>query len=383
MIPQSNEAEPYTLFEAGQVRPLALSPAGDRLYAVNTPDDRLEIFDITQNKLNLLASIPTGSRPVAVAALDDRFVWVVNHLSDSVSVVDASLDPPRVVRTHWVGDEPRDIVIAGPKRRRAFIATAHRGQNNPVDPELNTPGVPRCDVFVFDADELGDEPGGEPLTILSLFGDTPRALATSPDGSSVYVAVFFSGNRTTTVAVSPLIDTLDGGDTPESRLPKPEPSANVEGIPAPETGIIVTNEGDAWVDEAGTDYSQWIPFSLPDRDIFVIDANAETPAETESIVGVGSTIFNLAIHPKSGALFVSNFEARNAVRFAGRGELGTTLKGHPVDDRITIVASDRQLRHRLLNKHLDRTPNATIADSEAAKSLSYPLEMALNSDGSE
>ena len=30
-------------FESGHVRPLALSPAGDRLFAVNTPDNRLEI----------------------------------------------------------------------------------------------------------------------------------------------------------------------------------------------------------------------------------------------------------------------------------------------------------------------------------------------------
>ena len=41
--------------------------------------------------------------------------------------------------------------------------------------------------------------GGDPLAIVTLFGDTPRALATSPDGSSVYAAVFHSGNRTTTV----------------------------------------------------------------------------------------------------------------------------------------------------------------------------------------
>jgi hypothetical protein len=30
-------------FESGHVRPLALSPAGDRLFAVNTPDNRLAI----------------------------------------------------------------------------------------------------------------------------------------------------------------------------------------------------------------------------------------------------------------------------------------------------------------------------------------------------
>ena len=33
-------------FESGQVRPLAMSPNGTRLFAVNTPDNTLEIFTI-------------------------------------------------------------------------------------------------------------------------------------------------------------------------------------------------------------------------------------------------------------------------------------------------------------------------------------------------
>ena len=36
----------FVAFESGQVRPLALSPDGTRLFAVNTPDNRLEIFDV-------------------------------------------------------------------------------------------------------------------------------------------------------------------------------------------------------------------------------------------------------------------------------------------------------------------------------------------------
>jgi hypothetical protein len=37
-------------------------------------------------------------------------VWVINHLSDPISiVVDVSSTPPRVIRTLLVGDEPRDI----------------------------------------------------------------------------------------------------------------------------------------------------------------------------------------------------------------------------------------------------------------------------------
>ena len=36
----------FVTFESVAVKPLALSPDGSRLYAVNTPDNTLEIFDV-------------------------------------------------------------------------------------------------------------------------------------------------------------------------------------------------------------------------------------------------------------------------------------------------------------------------------------------------
>src|SRR5215510_6543831 len=82
----------FTLFESGQVRPLALSPSGKFLFAVNTPDNRLEVFKVGASGLVHRGSVPVGLEPVAVAALSDDEVWVVNHLSDSVSVVRLSDD---------------------------------------------------------------------------------------------------------------------------------------------------------------------------------------------------------------------------------------------------------------------------------------------------
>jgi hypothetical protein len=40
-------ARDYWLFESGPVRPLAMSHDGQRLYAANIPDGKLEIFAIT------------------------------------------------------------------------------------------------------------------------------------------------------------------------------------------------------------------------------------------------------------------------------------------------------------------------------------------------
>jgi len=120
------QAPDFIEFESGQVRPLAMSADGSRLFAVNTPNNALEIFSITASGLTLTARVPVGLEPVAVAVRDASEVWVVNHLSDSVSVVSLS-GTPHVTRTILVGDEPRDIVFAGPRRSRAFITTAHRG----------------------------------------------------------------------------------------------------------------------------------------------------------------------------------------------------------------------------------------------------------------
>jgi YVTN family beta-propeller protein len=189
----------FTTFESGQVRPLAMSPDGTQLFAVNTPDGQLEIFDVTASGLSPRASVPVGLEPVAVAARSNSEVWVVNHLSDSISIVDVASDPPRVVRTLLVGDEPRDIVFAGAGGSRAFITTAHRGQQrtNPSisavpgagDPQFTTASVGRADVWVFDAAALGSTIGGTPLRIVTLFGDTPRALAVRPRRQHVYAAI--------------------------------------------------------------------------------------------------------------------------------------------------------------------------------------------------
>src|SRR5262245_3848632 len=118
----------FTTFETGQVRPLAMSPDGTRLFAANTPDNRIEIFSVDSGGLTHIGSVPVGLEPIAVAARSDSEVWLVNHLSDSVSIVDVASSPPRVTRTLLVGDEPRDIVFGGPGGARAFISTAHRGQ---------------------------------------------------------------------------------------------------------------------------------------------------------------------------------------------------------------------------------------------------------------
>ena len=369
----------FTTFESGQVRPLALSADGARLFAANTPDNRIEIFDVGDGGLSHAESVDVGLEPVALALRNDSELWVVNHLSDSVSIVDLGESPARVSRTLYVGDEPRDIVFAGPNGDRAFITAAHRGQNAPFDPQLTTPGVPRADVWVFDAGNLGAASQGQPLTIMHMFGDTPRGLAVSADGSRVYAAVFNSGNRTTTL----FADIQRGG------LMKPPPYENVEGIAAPATGLIVKFDGVDWVDAgdattgvAPQAHNERVLFSLPDKDVFEIDAFANPPAATGSVSGVGTTLFNLAVNPTNNKLYVSNFEALNQVRFEGPGSFSTTVRGHLTESRITLVDfQSGEVAPRHLNKHITSYGEDAGTAEERMNSLAKPLEMAVSGDG--
>lgn len=389
----------YTLFESGQVRPLALSPDGKKLFAVNTPDNRLEVFDTTGESLRHCGSLSVGLEPVALAARNNREIWVVNHLSDSVSIVRiakkvcenskrARRKPPigHIKRTLLVGDEPRDIVFAGDQSKRAFITTAHRGQNAPYDPQLSTPGIGRADVWVFDTGDQGDSLQGDPLNIITLFTNTPRALAVSVDGKKVYAAGFNTGNQTTTL--HEVIVTANGGLPPVNPSNEtPGSYTNFEGIEQPHTGLIVKYDGEHWRDEIGTIWDEQVKFSLPDKDVFVIDATANPPvamADDDGVYrGVGSTLFNMVVNPKNGSVYVSNLEARNENRFEGPGvTAGQTLRGHFIENRITVL-KDGQAMPRHLNKHIDYSQCCDpIPNDINDRSLAFPTDMTISEDGS-
>lgn len=95
------------------MHPLALTPDGTRLLAVNSPNATLSVFQLVSGSPVLTAEIPVGFEPVSVAARNNREAWVVNWMSDSVSIVD--LTAGNVVRTIDVGDEPTDVIFAGPE----------------------------------------------------------------------------------------------------------------------------------------------------------------------------------------------------------------------------------------------------------------------------
>src|ERR1041384_7700356 len=114
----------FVIFEGKQTSPIRLSPDGTRLFAVNTPDSRLSVFDVSNpgNPI-LIAEIPVGIEPVSVNPLNNDEAWVVNEVSDSISVV--SVSRHIVTDTIYVKDEPADVAFAN---GRAFVTAARKNQ---------------------------------------------------------------------------------------------------------------------------------------------------------------------------------------------------------------------------------------------------------------
>src|SRR6267142_5656996 len=104
-------------FETAPVHPIDLGPDHSRLAVCNLADAKLEIFDVSSGNLAPVACISVGVDPVTVRFRTPTELWVVNHISDSISVVD--LTTMGVTATIQTLDTPEDVVFAG---GRAFVS---------------------------------------------------------------------------------------------------------------------------------------------------------------------------------------------------------------------------------------------------------------------
>jgi len=312
----------YVNFEGRQVSPIRLSPGGSRLFAVNTPDARLSVFDVSDpSNPILIAEIPVGIEPVSVNAPSEEEAWVVNEISDSVSIVSASRR--LVTDTIHVKDEPGDVAFA---RGRAFVTVS--GNN---------------EVRVFDVVTHAQ------LAVIPVFGSTPRALAVSPDASRAYAVFASSGNRTTIIPAS---------------LAPPQPPPTGITNPPPRVGLIV--------DAADTNWSHTIKYTLPDYDVVEIDTDSLSVKRYFS--RVGTINFGIAVRPTNGDLFVANTEARNRIRFE------PNLRGRPVDNRVTrIETSGGAVSPFDLNPGIDHSRFPSPADKRVA--LAQPTAVVFDPSG--
>ncbi len=272
----------FTNFESSQTNPIRTSADGTRLYALNTPDNRVSVFDLTIPAAPaLIAEIPVGIEPVSVNVNPQNAdeLWVVNQESDSVSVV--SIAKGIVTDTIACKDEPADVVFAG---ANAFVSISRSNTIN---------------VYSIATHTL--------VKSIPVFGGSPRALAVSANGATLYAAFAISGNRSTILP---------------SNVAPPQPKPNNTALPpAPQTGLIINVTDPSW--------TWFIKYKIPDNDVVAIDTTALTVKRYYS--GVGTINLGLAIRPATGDLFIANTDSRNLIRFE------PNLRGHWVDNRITAV----------------------------------------------
>ena len=363
----------FVNWENPQVHPLEMTPDGTRLLAVNTADNRLLVFDLTGREPRLKASIPVGLEPVSVRARSNTEAWVVNHISDSVSIV--NLLTHNVEATVPTDDEPADVVFAG-SPRRAFITCS----------QVNT-------VLVVDpARPLA--PGRR----VPLKGEDPRALAVSPDGRRVYAAIFESGNGTTALGggstlpglfppnvVSDPSGPYGGINPPPNRGNSFQPSI-AKHLPAPPPGplIVRRNASGRWLDDNAHDWTELVSganaaasgrlpgWNLSDRDLAIIDTASLAVTYASGLMNLNMAV---AVHP-SGLVTVVGTDATNEVRFE------PNVNGRFLRVRMAVVNPffPSEVRQHELNPHLTYT-TPTLPESERDKSIGDPRAIVWNEAG--
>lgn len=315
----------FVNFETPQTHPIDRSPDGTTIAVTNTAAGLLDIYDVTGGIPVPRGSVQVGIDPVSVRFRTNDEAWVVNEISDSVSIVD--IRNQQLVATIPTLDEPRDVVFAG-NPQLAFVSCSQANTIQRFDP-LNI---------------------GAPPTNIPIVAEEPRALAVSPDGLKVYAAIFESGNGSTIIAGGndgtlggfPTNAAMDDPTNPYGGVNPPPndpldlngdsnlfmPPKNPANGTAPRVGLIVKKDAAGfWRDDNGRDWTPWITgvkanlsgrypgWDVVDRDIAVIsNLNAPAPA-----VNYAQRLMNIcmaiAVNPATGDVSIVGTDGTNEKRF--------------------------------------------------------------------
>jgi YVTN family beta-propeller protein len=344
----------FVHFESPHVHPVDLTPDRSRLLVVNTVDGRLEVFDVLPSSpyLRRSGSVAVGVEPVSVRARSATEAWVVNHLSDSVSVVDlASMSVRASVLT---GDEPADVVFAG-SPQRAFVSVSQRNR-----------------IEVFNPADLLAAPA-----IVPVAGEDPRALAT--DGTRVYAAIFECGNDTTVI---PDEEVSNPNLSPYPGVPNPPPNASggafspplAAGLPLPPRASLIVRKDSAgqWRDDRGGNWSFAVGWDLSGNDVAVVSAASLAVSYAKGFMTVPMAVAVAG----DGRLVTVGTELTNHVRFE------PNLRSTFVRVEAAVLQPGGALATSRfdLNPHLDYSQR-TAPESVRALSVGDPRGIALSADG--
>ncbi len=375
-IPASAGVPTFVNWENAQIHPLDMTPDGTRLLAVNTADNRLLVFDVSSGVPSLVGDVPVGLDPVTVRARTNDEAWVVNHISDTISVV--RLNTMNVVATLETADEPCDVVFAGAPLR-AYVSCS----------QANT-------VQVFDPANLAAAPVDVPIN-----AEDPRAMAVSPDGSKVYVAVFESGNRSTILAggnaggqpgffppnaVSHPAGPYAGQNPPPNAGAVFSPAINPALPTPPPVGLIVKKSAAGqWMDDNGGDWTEFVSggnsalsgrpagWDLLDHDVAVIETS---DLQVSYLKGLMNLCMSVAVNPASGQIAVVGTDGTNEIRFE------PNLNGRFLRVNVALVDPAQPNAPQIidLNPHLNYA-GPTIPMAERELSIGDPRGIVWNAAG--
>jgi len=154
--------------------------ASSLVYVANQVDSTVSVVDIETG--NIIATIPVGVRPNAIAITQDGlFAFVGNRGSNNISVIDTSSNT--VVGTIPVGVEPVGIVLS-PSGKILYCVNYYGGYVSIVD--------------IASKSEIGQIP----------IAGTPGAIAISPDGSRLYVSEGEQGVTVVDTATNTIITNI-------------------------------------------------------------------------------------------------------------------------------------------------------------------------------
>ena len=339
LVSRSALSPDFVHFESGQVHPLCVTPGGARLLVVNTSDNRLSVFDLAGVIPRRVAEVPVGLEPVAVACPSASEAWVVNRLSDDVSIVD--LETMNVRATVRVGDEPDDIVFAG-SPRRAYVSVSQEDAVEVLDPA---------------------RPWDPPVAI-AIPGRRPRALAVTLDQRRVMVSIFHSSGGATVLSAHEVQDSLPAPDPPmDPSLPE-----------APEVGLIVTrNAAGNWVDAGGKIWNSKVPYDVPKVELVTIDTGTRRVVATRG--DMMTNPMGIATNPVTGAVAMTGTRARIEKRFE------PNLRGYFTEQRLALVEEGGGAPLVVgLDPHIDYSVSPG-PPSEADSALGMPTGVAWSPNG--
>ena len=351
----------FVNFETAPVHGMDITPDGTTLLVTNTADARIEVFSLGAAMPVWVGSIPVGMDPVSVRARTSTEVWVVNHISDTVSIVD--LTTMNVTTTLFVGDEPSDVVFAG-SPTRAWVTIS--GLNH---------------IGVYDPANLSAAPGMIPIA-----GHRPTAMAT--DGTRVFASIFFAGNRSTALSAA----TVSAPDGPAAGVnPPSNTSTNAFNPPfsallpaPPPTGMIVNREttptGERWKDDAGRFWDAKVPWLLSANAIAIVSASTQTVVYAKNI---GNIQMGLAYNSVDAKLYVGQIYLRNEARFEPFARAQFPRNRIAKLDPLTLSGGGLVD----INPHLMVSPplstyKTSITPAERSLSVADPRALVWKSDGS-